>query len=164
MSKSKQEQTPKADFDPSVFRKEISDEGFTFLTEAEGPRFYVTKKPGATVRGILRGRFPRPTKPNRPPAYFYEIEITKGTVECVKSELVEGQSEAEQTPAVASPGDIVRIDESYKVAERLRPFVDNEDEHEVLIRYVEKVKGGQGTVWRMDIAIRRIGSAYHKAF
>lgn len=168
MSKSKQGQNadaPKTDgFDPAVFRKSMSEEGFTFLTEAEGPRLYMVKAPGATIRGILRGRFPRPVKPGKPPQYFYEIEVTKGEVACVKSEIVEGQSEPVQSEAMASPGDVVRIDESYKVAERLRPFVDNEDEHEVLIRYVEKVKASQGSVWRMDIAIRRLGSAYHKAF
>ncbi|NJL71260.1 MAG: hypothetical protein HC888_06440 [Candidatus Competibacteraceae bacterium] len=168
MSKSKQGQdsnAPKTDgFDPAVFRKSVSDEGFTFLTEAEGPRLYLVKAPGVTIRGILRGRFPRPVKAGKPPQYFYEIEVTKGEVPCVKSELVEGQSEPVQTPFVASPGDIVRIDESYKVAERLQPFVDNEDEHEVMIRYVEKVKAGQGSVWRMDLAIRRLGSTYHKAF
>lgn len=99
---------------------------------------------GASIQGILEGRFP---KPGNRKGFIYQIRTTKPCKALVRVQ----EGEYEETDIEV--GTIVSIDERTAL-EGLRELLDGEDKYELFIRADEKRKLSNGNnFW--DFTIRK---------
>lgn len=122
-----------------------SPEGFRRINPLDGARLYFKAEPGATVRGILLGRFKRTDSDDDAgdDKYYYQIRLTR---ECVSL------TNAESEPVTGAVGDVIHIDERSGLRD-LEPLAAMKKPQEVVVRSVEKVKlkRSAGNFWRWDV-------------
>jgi len=105
---------------------------------------YFRVEEGASIQGILEGRFP---KPGNRKGFIYQIRTTAACVALVRVQ------DGEYEPTDIEPGTIVSVDERSAL-EGLRDLVDGEDRWEVFIRADEKRKLANGNQF-WDFTIRK---------
>lgn len=121
-----------------------SPEGFRRVNPLDGARLYFKAVEGATVRGILLGRFKRlDGDDGDDDKFYYQIRLTRPC---------ESLTDAEGNPITGDVGVIVHLDERSGLRD-LEPLASLKKPQEVVVRSVEKVKlkRSAGTFWRWDV-------------
>lgn len=133
------------DFEADVMGDD-SPEGFRRINPLDGDRHYFKAAAGATVCGVLLGRFKRADTEEGEEKWYYQIRATKPC-----DHVTTGDGEK----AVCAIGQIVQLDERAGLRD-LEGISRNARPQEVFIRSVEKVKlkKSAGTFWRWDVFAR----------
>lgn len=123
-----------------------SPEGFRRINPLDGDRHYFKAHEGATVCGVLLGRFKRADTEEGEDKWYYQIRATKPC-----DHVTTGDGEK----AVCAIGQIVQLDERAGLRD-LEGISNSAKPQEVFIRSVEKVrlKKSAGTFWRWDVFAR----------
>ncbi len=123
-----------------------SPEGFRRVNPLDGERHYFKATEGATLRGVLLGRFKRSDTEEGEDKFYYQI---RATADCASVTTGDGK------PAVAKLGQIIQLDERSGLRD-LESISASAKPQEVFIRSVEKIKlkRGAGTFWRWDVFAR----------
>ena len=124
-------------------------EGFAPLA-VTGQQNWVVKKPGVTVRGVLKGRFERNKRnPKDKDSYFYQIKLTDDGCPAIFN----------KENVTLKRGDMVCVDES-KALEVLESLASEDDSvYEVFIKYIDKVpnqRDPRTSFWRTAVGSKRL--------
>lgn len=120
-------------------------EGFAPLA-VSGQQNWATKGEGVEIRGILKGRFAR----SKGKQHFYQIQLTQGGV----------LATFDKEEVTLDKGDTVCVDETHAL-KVLAPLTDDGKNHEVFIRFVEKVQNQNDpttSFWRMEVGGKEISA------
>ena len=104
-------------------------------------RFYTLKEPGAIWAGLLIGRYER----NDRKGYYYQVRVGAET----PAKTSDG--EVVMLPA----GEVINVDET-KALERLAHYAAMDEDFEIWIHCVEKIKVTSGSFWKMDVKVRKV--------
>lgn len=121
-------------------------EGFRRVNPLDGERHYFKASEGATLRGILLGRFARTDSDDTEDKFYFQVRATEPC-----EHVVTGDGEVLTAPI----GAIVQIDERSGLRDLIK-IAEHKTPHEVFIRAVERVKlkRAAGTFWRWDVYAR----------
>jgi len=136
----------------------ISDElpeGFRRSNPFDGKRFFFVPAEGATLRGIIIGRFERKGKRKRPePEYFYQV---RATAPCADTKDADGEIHT------VDIGGIVTLDERSGISS-LRTIASEAprgEVAEVFLRSLELIDvGGGNTFWRWAMGHRYVEDSW----
>ncbi len=119
-------------------------EGFQELS-VSGQQNWITKGPGVTVRGILKGRHKR----SKGKQHFYRVEITAGEVPAT----------FDGNDVMLKKGDLVCIDETKAMEVLQEKAAETQQAYEVWIQFEEKVPNQNDPsthFWRMKVGARQV--------
>jgi len=146
---------PEVEKDPDFASEVIGDnapEGFRRVNPLESAvRLYFAASEGATVQGILLGRFKRADSEDDDEKFYYQIRVTQPCTSC---------KDGDSKPATAQVGMVVHLDERAGIRD-LEGIAANRTTQEVFVRTVEKIKlrGRAGSFWRCDVYAKDAGKA-----
>lgn len=120
---------------------------FTSRTAARDDVMWFRPEEGATVRGILKGKFVRQGGKDAGKA-FYQVQATKPGVARGKEE----EDSKEYTELPYEVGQLINVDEKAQLTAALDPLAESGGIHEVIIRAVKKMNLDKGrTMWLFDV-------------